>query len=121
MAWLRAVVDEHEDPRERVLGIFDALHHWHHEATFRGCAMVNASTQSPEGPASSRAASHLERYHTLLTELAHAAGVVDPERAARRLLILIEGATTVAAIGGDRDAAADARALARMVLESEHA
>lgn len=115
-AWLTSGLDNAADPVERVLAVFDALHRWHREAAFRGCAIVNAATQSPDGPAGRRAEVHLARYRALLTELADDAGAVDAERVARQLLILVEGATTVAAVGEDRYAGADARDAARTLL-----
>jgi AcrR family transcriptional regulator len=118
IAWLRTATDGSTDPVERVLAVFDALHGWYAERRFRGCAIVNAATQSPApgGPARRLAPDHLARLRDLLTSLANDAGAQDPELAGRQLLILLEGATVVAAISSDLDAATDARALARALL-----
>lgn len=53
----------------------------------------------------------------LLCELAAEAACPHPEQTARQLLILLEGATIVAALTGDPQSAADARAAARALLE----
>lgn len=116
--WLRRSTDSPSDPVERVLGVFDALHDWYAEQDFRGCAIVNAATEAGAEDAGVRrlAAVHLGRLRDLLTTLAADAGADNPESTGRELLILLEGATVVAALAGDRAAAADARRLARELL-----
>jgi AcrR family transcriptional regulator len=118
LAWLQAATDRPNDPLERLLAVFDALHGWYTEARFRGCAIVNAATQSPapRSPARQLAPNHLKRLLDLLTTLAADAGAREPALAGRQLLILLEGATVVAALTGDAHAATDARELARKVL-----
>jgi AcrR family transcriptional regulator len=118
VAWLRTAAGVPDDPAERVLAVFDALLGWYADADFRGCGIVNAAGESPDPTSAARrvAAEHLERYRTLLTGLARDAGVADPERAGRQLLLLVQGATVVASLGGDPGAAQDARELARLVV-----
>jgi AcrR family transcriptional regulator len=118
LAWLQAATDRPTDPIERLLAVFDALHGWYAEARFRGCAIVNAATQSPapRSPARQVAPKHLRRLLDLLTTLAADAGAHEPAVAGRQLLILLEGATVIAALTGDAHAATDARELARTVL-----
>ena len=114
--WLREASSAPEDPVERVLAVFDTVRGWYAERGYRGCGVVNAATESPEGPAPQLARELLDRYRELFTALARDAGASDPERAGRQLLILIEGATVVAALTGEPGAADDARALARATL-----
>lgn len=118
VAWLRDAADTPSDPVERVLAVFDALRRWYAEQHFRGCAIVNAATENPapDGPARRVARDHLARHRGLLTALAADTGTPDPQLAGRQLLILLEGATVVAALTGDLDAATDARRLARDLL-----
>ena len=116
VAWLKAAADVPDDPVERVLAVFDALRGWYAEQGFRGCAIVNAATESPEGPARDVARTHLARHRELLTALAADTATAEPDLAGRQLLILLEGATVVAALTGDADAAADARRLAESML-----
>ena len=59
---------------------------------------------------------HLGRHRELLTALARDTGVADPELTGRQLLILLEGATVVAALAGDPHAADDARRVAEALL-----
>jgi AcrR family transcriptional regulator len=118
VAWLRAATDVPRDPVERVLAVYDALRGWYAEQGFRGCAIVNAASERPDGPAHAVARTHLARHRELLTELARDAGAPDPDRIGRQLLILLEGATVVAALTRDPAAALDARALAERLLRS---
>jgi AcrR family transcriptional regulator len=118
VAWLREAADAPTDPVERVLAVFDALRAWYAERDFRGCAIVNAAAESPapDSPARRVASEHLGRHRELLTTLAADTRVSDPALAGRQLLILLEGATVVAALTGDPGAATDARRLARALL-----
>jgi AcrR family transcriptional regulator len=111
-AWLRDV-STGPDPRERVLALFDALGEWFAEPAFRGCALVNGAVEARgvESEARAIAAWHLERHLDLLQRLTG-----DGEALARQLLVLVEGATTVAFVRGDPRAAADARAIAERLL-----
>jgi AcrR family transcriptional regulator len=118
VAWLKAAAETPEDPVERVLAVFDALRGWYAEQGFRGCAIVNAATESPTNATREVARAHLGRHRDLLTALARDAGAPDPERVGRQLLIALEGATVVAALGGDPEAGADARALAESLLRT---
>jgi AcrR family transcriptional regulator len=122
VAWLSAAAEAPDDPLERALAVFDALREWYTERHFRGCAIVNAATESPAsgGPARRVARIHLGRYRELLTTLAAEAGSPDPVLAGRQLLILLEGATVVAALGNDPDAADDARSVAESLLQADH-
>jgi AcrR family transcriptional regulator len=117
--WLREAATASDDPRERVLAVFDALRGWYAERGFRGCAIVGAATQQPvpHGPARRIAADHLARHRELLTALAADAGAADPAATGRRLLILLEGATVVAALTGDPASGDDARAMAAALLD----
>jgi AcrR family transcriptional regulator len=112
-AWLRAVSEQAEGP-ERVLALFDALERWFAEPAFRGCALVNGAVESRGVEAAAReiAARHLERHLSLLRELTG-----DSETLARQLLVLVEGATTVAFVRGDPSAARDARDVAERLLQ----
>ncbi|MFF3665780.1 TetR/AcrR family transcriptional regulator [Microtetraspora malaysiensis] len=110
--WLAAAVaTAGDDPADQLAAIFDALRQWHDEPTFRGCAVVNAAAQHHDHTVRAITARHLDRYLDLLTGIAARAGAAAPAALARQLLILIEGATVVAAhhpMTGTADQARDA-------------
>ena len=79
VAWLKATAETPDDPVERVLAVFDALRGWYAEQGFRGCAIVNAATESPTTATREVARMHLGRHRELLTALARDTGAADPE------------------------------------------
>ncbi|WP_245617493.1 TetR/AcrR family transcriptional regulator [Amycolatopsis taiwanensis] len=85
-----------DDPADQLTAVFNAFQRWYDEATFRGCALLNAATQHYTDAVRAITARHLRRYLDLLTGIAERAGAADPQLLGRQLLILIEGATVVA-------------------------
>lgn len=47
MGWLTESVDNNQNPRERLLGIFTFLQNWMQESHFRGCAFLNIASEVP--------------------------------------------------------------------------
>ncbi|WP_136042656.1 MULTISPECIES: TetR/AcrR family transcriptional regulator [unclassified Microbacterium] len=122
--WLRRETAEAEPGRDRVLAIFDLLIEWFAQPQYRGCAVLNAVTDSrgdDERRVRATARSHLDSYRELLRARVVEAGVTDTTRAdglARQLLLLIEGATAVTVVDGEGSVAgADARAAAEILLD----
>ncbi|XVQ09378.1 TetR/AcrR family transcriptional regulator [Spirillospora sp. CA-255316] len=96
--WLtEAVAAAGDDPADQLAAVFDALQQWYSEPAFRGCAMVNAAAQHHDETVRAITARHLDRYLDLLTGIAARAGATDPGVLGRQLLMLVEGATIVAA------------------------
>jgi len=119
IAWMEEAARAPElTPREGILALFDALGAWFTEMRFRGCALVNGAIEARGSDAQARqiAQRHLERIRALLTDLCRSAGAADARLLAEELLIAIEGATTVAAVTGDRQAATRARRVAEAIL-----
>ncbi|MFI5693852.1 TetR/AcrR family transcriptional regulator [Kribbella sp. NPDC051586] len=117
--WIRSAAGAAgPDPAARLTAVFDALGTWYEEPDFRGCALLNAAAQHHHAePARTIVARHLDRYLELFTDIATDAGVADPDRVGRQLLILLEGATVVADQRGlGRAAAEDALAAALPLL-----
>ncbi|MFG3618382.1 TetR/AcrR family transcriptional regulator [Nocardia sp. NPDC047654] len=116
-AWLaRAVESAGGDPAEQVAAIFDAMSEWYAEPGFRGCAMVNAAAQHYDDAVRAITARHLHRYLDLFTDIAARAGARDPAVLGRQLLMLVEGATVVAAMHGAVGVGEQARAAAAALL-----
>ncbi|MFI9723045.1 TetR/AcrR family transcriptional regulator [Streptomyces sp. NPDC052396] len=101
---------------ERVLAVFDWLHHWFARPGFRGCAFVNSYGElGPAHPGVTAAArSHKAAVRRYLTELVAEAGVPAP--VAGQIALLAEGAITTAAVSGDAAVAREAREAARVLL-----
>ncbi|MDP4502194.1 TetR/AcrR family transcriptional regulator [Nonomuraea turcica] len=117
--WLtEAVAAAGDDPHDQLTAVFDALQRWYDRPAFRGCAMVNASAQHHDETVRALTARHLNRYLDLLTGIATRAGAADPGTLGRQLLMLIEGATVVAAHHGTAGTAGQARDAALALLGS---
>ncbi|GAA2642179.1 TetR/AcrR family transcriptional regulator [Dactylosporangium fulvum] len=119
MRWLSdAVAAAGSDPREQLSAVFGALQRWYEEPAFRGCAMLNAAAQHHVDAVRAITARHLDRYLELLTGIASRAKAADPHLLARQLLMLAEGATTVAAHYDRSDAGEHARRAAFALLSA---
>ncbi|WP_194915481.1 TetR/AcrR family transcriptional regulator [Catenulispora rubra] len=102
---------------EHVLAVFDVLTEWFAQPGYHGCAIVNGVTDTRADPeVAAIARTHLHRYRGLLEDRLSNLNVEDPAALARRLLLLIEGASVVVTIEGNTDAGADARAAAATLL-----
>jgi AcrR family transcriptional regulator len=98
VSWLDdAVAAAGEDPADQLSAVFDALQQWYDAPVFRGCAMLNAAAQHHVEAVRAITTRHLSRYLELLTGIADRAGAAEPHLLGRQLLMLVEGATIVAA------------------------
>ncbi|GAA2973841.1 TetR/AcrR family transcriptional regulator [Actinokineospora diospyrosa] len=110
MGSLRAYVAEHG---QDVLAVFDWLDRWFREPGFRGCAFVNSVGElGATCPAVVDVAlEHKRALRSYLGELADRAGI-----AGSHLALLVEGAISMAAVGGEPSAAQHARQAAEELL-----
>lgn len=116
-AWLDRKTTSASAGPERVLAVFDVLTEWFAQPGYHGCAIVNGVTDTRADPeVAAIARTHLHRYRDLLEDRLSSLDVTDPAALARRLLLLIEGASVVVTIEGTTDAGADARAAAATLL-----
>ncbi|MFB9681895.1 TetR/AcrR family transcriptional regulator [Streptosporangium vulgare] len=97
-SWLtEAATAAGDAPGDQLAAVFDALQQWYDDPVFRGCAILNAAAQHHVDAVRTITARHLDHYLELLTGIASRAGAVDPPVLGRQLLMLVEGATVVAA------------------------
>ena len=116
--WLRTQIEQRaQDPRGRVLAIFDAFDDWFHEADFESCSLTRTllETQAPD-PQHTSAVLQLERIRLMLREEIEGAGVRDSDEIAYLIQTLMLGAI-MSASRGDLDAARRVRGLAERLLE----
>ncbi len=114
---LLAGLDRFDDPRDRLLGVFEVLSDMTSTPGFRGCAFYNASAESPAGSAVEEV-SNANRAWTrgLFNELARDAGAKDPADLADKLVVLYDGASAGARMDGGSHAAHVAREIASSLL-----
>jgi len=113
--------------RKRLLGMFDVLREWFASENFHGCAFLNAAGEiaSAEDPIRIVARQHKERLLAFVRTQFDAFILEtqgDARRAAalsRQWLVLLDGAIAVALVSGEPDAALDAQAVARTLLDAQ--
>jgi AcrR family transcriptional regulator len=119
MDWFRAESDQAPDAQARILNMFTVLKRWFESDGFRGCAFINTAGEvgDPQDPIRLIAKLHKQKLLAYTLELCEQLDIADPEPVAKQLLILMEGAITVARVMGDYSGADSAQAVARLILE----
>ena len=119
MHWYKTAVGQAVTPADRLLNLFTVLKAWFTSEGFRGCAFINTSgeTGDPQDPVRLVAKEHKQKLLDYVRELCTEHGASDPEKTAKQLLILIDGAITVALVMGDHSAADNAQCMARKLLD----
>lgn len=119
MAWFRAESDKADTPEARILNMFDVLKGWFDSEGFRGCAFINTAGEvgDPQHPIRLIAKLHKQKLLEYTFELCERLAVADPEALAKQLLLLMDGAITVARVMGDHSSADSAKSVAQLVLE----
>jgi transcriptional regulator, TetR family len=119
MQWFRTESDKGETPQERILNMFTVLKSWFESEGFRGCAFINTAGEvgDPDDPVRQIAKMHKQKLLDYALELCGQLNIERPDALARQLLVLVEGAITTTYVMGDRNAADDARDVAKVLLE----
>lgn len=119
MHWFRTESDRAETPDARILNMFAVLKGWFESEGFRGCAFINTAGEvgDPNDPIRLIAKLHKQKLFDYTLELCEQLNVEQPSVLARQLLILMEGAITVARVMDDYDAADSAREVAQLLLK----
>jgi AcrR family transcriptional regulator len=108
-----------KDPAEKILAVFDALGTLFAEPSYRGCSFMNAVAEAPaDGPEIKAAANYRSWLHKLFGDLVAALDVRNPQDLTDQLVVLYDGAVTVAQMDKSPHSAATARTLASMAVES---
>jgi AcrR family transcriptional regulator len=117
---LLAGLERFDNPRDRLLGVFDVLAELTATPGFRGCAFYNASAESVAQGGAVEQVSNANRAWTrgLFTELARDAGVPDAPGLADQLMLLYDGASVGARMDKQPRAAVLARAVATQMLDA---
>lgn len=107
-------------PRDKLLGIFDAMAEIMAAPNFQGCAFVRAGSELRSAPRVQEVVEESRAWlKTLFHDLARAAGAAHPDRLAQQFVILYDGASISAQMDGDLKSAARARAMAETMLDAD--
>jgi AcrR family transcriptional regulator len=115
-------IAQSEDPRERILSIFDLMGELTADPKYRGCAFVNASAEGRRDEKSKVSQVCLDSrswVRGLFIELSNDVGAADPEELGRQLVVLYDGAAVAASMERDLDAAGRAKAMARALIDAQ--
>jgi AcrR family transcriptional regulator len=118
-ARLQAAADAYDDPRQRLLSVFDAQAVTFAQPGYRGCAFNRASAEArPDSAAYEVPRAYRHWLRGYLTDLSAATGVAEPDVLARQIHLLYDGAMTARSLDADADVTASARAAAAALLDT---
>ncbi len=115
----RAVCERTADPRQRLEGLLHGIGDHLCFAGFRGCPFINAAAEYPEADSSVHNAvvEHRIWFARTLLELLRDSEIPQPERVARRLVMLRDGAMVSGYLDDPRVAREDFVDAVRVMLE----
>lgn len=119
-AQLRAAAREAgEDPRDQMVGMFDALSQACRRDGFHGCAFINAAAEAaPGSDVHARTVEHKNVVRAWLADLARRAGADNPDQLARQLTLLLDGALAAGVLDADPATPTATKLAARVLVEA---
>lgn len=117
--WFKSECDKADTPQDRILNMFTVLKGWFQSKGFCGCAFINTAGEvgDPDDPIRQLAKLHKQKLLDYTLELTGQLNIKQPEALAKQLLVLIEGAITMARVMGDYSAADSAKEVAQLLLK----
>ncbi|MEU4173347.1 TetR/AcrR family transcriptional regulator [Streptomyces sp. NPDC026665] len=114
----RAALAAGDDPREQLIGLFDAVSDAYHRHGFHGCPFINAAAESESGSAPNiETAKHKMRVRAWVRGMAEAAGAPDPDELALQITLLIDGTLAAGKLEQNPAMPAAAKAAAQALVE----
>ena len=105
------------DPRDQLVGMFDALTAACRRDGFHGCAFINTAAQSEAGtPVHARTVQHKAAVRDWVRSLAVEAGAQDPQGLATSLTLLLDGGLASGVLDARPEAAEAARTAAATLV-----
>lgn len=118
--FMRAVEANADSPKDRLLAVFDVAEQWFQQDDFYGCIYVRAAGEYPEDGTAIR--NTCREFKGLILEyirsLAKEAELGQPDQLAEQLLLLLEGAITMAQINRSPVSAEQAKSAAKVLIEN---
>jgi AcrR family transcriptional regulator len=104
-------------PADQLVGLFDALESACRRDGYRGCGFINAAAETTPGTAAhDRTVAHKQKVLAWMRDLAQDAGASHPDRLARALSLVVDGALASGALDADPEAVEVARDTARSLV-----
>src|SRR5216683_7877895 len=118
-ATVLAEMEWHDDPRGKLLAVFDVLVATVKQPEFRGCAFANASAESgPDSAAAEVTRTARAWLLGVMAEQATALGAAEPAGLARQLTLLYDGGLAQSRLDRGPAAATAAKAAARALIDA---
>ena len=117
---LSGAIAKQDDPRQKILAVFDSQATVFREPGFRGCAFVAATSEAPPGGVIETDATEYRTWRrNLFTDLARQAGAADPDQLGQQLNVLYDGAELNAHMDHNPDIADVTRNVVAVLLEAK--
>ncbi len=119
--WFVAQIDEKADnPKDKLVAIFDVINEWMAIPEFRGCAFINASAEFPleDNPVHQVSAEFYDKFRHYIADLARQTGMKSPDNLALQLSLLVEGAIVSEQMKRHSGSAEQAKQAAIMIIEA---
>ena len=116
--FMRTVERKAGDPKDRLLAVFDVAGQWFRKDDFYGCIYVGAAGEYPENGTAIRNTCREFKGLMLgyIRSLAQEAELKKPSELAEQLLLLLEGAITMAQINNSPLSAKQAKSAAKVLI-----
>lgn len=107
-----------DQPKDKLLVIFDVIGEWLEIPEFRGCAFINAAAEFPvEGnPVHQVSAEFYDQFRRYISDLAGQCSIDSPETLALQLSLLVEGAIVSEQMKRHSGAAEQAKQAANVLI-----
>jgi AcrR family transcriptional regulator len=90
---LTEAIEQVDEPRQKILAVFDAQAQQYQQPDFNGCAFIAASTEAPSRGLIEQAADQFRAWvRAMFTDLAEQAGAPNPINLGRQLHLIYDGA-----------------------------
>ncbi|MFF5294195.1 TetR/AcrR family transcriptional regulator [Paractinoplanes globisporus] len=108
-----------DDPRTRLLAVFDELDRVTSRPEFRGCRFTSAelALADPDHPAHAEIRAYKERMHEMFRAELVRLGHPDPDTGATQILVLVDGVLAHAVTRADSHPALAAKGLVALMLD----
>lgn len=120
-AWFEEATAGASDPRGKLLAFFQSLEELASTPTCYGCPFLNAAVDFPEHehPGHVVAVEHKQAVRARFRELAHQAGVSQPEALADQLFLLMDGAFMAVRMFGTDSPASKVAGAAQALIDAQ--
>jgi AcrR family transcriptional regulator len=107
------------NPRDQLVGMFDALESACRRDGYHGCAFINTAAEAPRGSdVHARTVEHKNVVRAWITDLAARAGARNPQLLGRQLALLLDGGLAAGVLDADPAAAEAAKRAAHALVDA---